>query len=234
MPLFNLNAAEALKRVGQFDSDTGTPERMAAWFKDPPIQYRSLPFYWLNGKLDAAALRDQIQAMRDQCGFGGFSPLPMRSTQPAYLTDEYFDQYRGMLEMAEKLGLKVIFYDDIDFPTGTATYAQTFRVTLALGKDQRLYLDLGDVRVMARVTLNGKGLGTVWTAPFRVDVTEAVRTGDNALEISVANLWPNRTIGDQFLPQEKRHTWSTWNPFNKTSPLLESGLLGPLTLQTTR
>jgi hypothetical protein len=120
MPMFNLNAAEALKRVGQFDGDTSTPERMAAWFKDPPIQYRSLPFYWLNGKLDAAGLRDQIQAMRDQCGFGGFSPLPMRSTQPAYLTDEYFDQYRVMLEKAEKLGLRVIFYDDIDFPTGTA------------------------------------------------------------------------------------------------------------------
>lgn len=96
------------------------PQRMAAWFKDPPIQYRSRPFYWLNGKLDDAALRDQIQAMRDQCGFGGFSPLPMRSTQPDYLSDEYFAHYGTMLEMAKKLGLKVVFYDDIDYPTGSA------------------------------------------------------------------------------------------------------------------
>jgi len=97
-----------------------TPGLMAARFKDPPMQYRSRPFYWLNGKLDSVALREQILAMRDQCGFGGFSPLPMRSTQPAYLSDAYFDQYRLMLEMAEKLGLKVIFYDDIDYPTGSA------------------------------------------------------------------------------------------------------------------
>jgi hypothetical protein len=96
------------------------PEQLAAWFKDPPMEYRSRPFYWLNGQLDDAALRDQIQAMRDQCGFGGFSPLPMRSTRPEYLSEEYFERYGTILQSAEKLGLKVIFYDDIDYPTGSA------------------------------------------------------------------------------------------------------------------
>ena len=101
----------------------GAPEaadQTAAWFKDPPIQYRSWPLYWLNAPLDPAALREQIQAMRDQCGFGGFAPLTLRTAKPDYLTEEYFARYGLMLEMAEQLGLKVIFYDDINFPTGTA------------------------------------------------------------------------------------------------------------------
>jgi hypothetical protein len=84
------------------------------------MQYRSRPLYWLNDKLDSATLREQIQAMRDTGGFGGFAPLPMRSTQPEYLTDGYFTHYGFMLELAEKLGLTVIFYDDRDFPTGSA------------------------------------------------------------------------------------------------------------------
>ena len=95
-------------------------EGLAASFKDPPAEYRSRPLYWLNAPLEPAALREQIQAMRDQCGFGGFAPLTLRTAKPDYLTDEYFERYGLMLEMAERLGLKVIFYDDINFPTGTA------------------------------------------------------------------------------------------------------------------
>ena len=72
----------------------------------------------------------------------------------------------------------------------------------------------------------------VWCAPWRVDITGAVKARDNQLEIAVANLWPNRLIGDQPLPAEKRLTWTTWNPYKTDSPLLESGLLGPVTLVT--
>ena len=114
------NAAEAVGGGGTRDGGADAPEGMAAWFKDPPIQYRSRPLYWLNAALTTDVLRGQIQAMRDQCGFGGFAPLTLRSARPEYLTDEYFARYGLMLEMAEKLGLKVIFYDDINFPTGTA------------------------------------------------------------------------------------------------------------------
>lgn len=95
-------------------------ERWSAAFQDPPAQYRSRPLYWLNAPLDPAVLREQIQAMRDQCGFGGFAPLTLRTAQPEYLSEEYFERYGLMLELAEQLGLKVIFYDDINFPTGTA------------------------------------------------------------------------------------------------------------------
>jgi hypothetical protein len=73
-------------------------------------------------------------------------------------------------------------------------------------------------------------LGVVWCAPWRVAITGAVKPTGNQLEIEVANLWPNRLIGDQGLPPEKRLTSTTWNPFTKDTPLLESGLLGPMSL----
>ncbi|MCX6926226.1 MAG: glycosyl hydrolase, partial [Verrucomicrobia bacterium] len=119
--------------------------------------------------------------------------------------------------------------DGIRFYSGTAIYRKTFdRPTVP--HRQRMYLDLGVVKNLARVRLNGHDLGVVWCAPWRVDITDAVKAKDNQLEIAVANLWPNRLIGDQTLPPEKRLTSTTWNPFTKDSPLLESGLLGPVAL----
>ncbi|MGA2254183.1 MAG: glycosylhydrolase-like jelly roll fold domain-containing protein, partial [Thermoguttaceae bacterium] len=80
------------------------------------------------------------------------------------------------------------------------------------------------------VRINGQRLGTVWCAPWRIELTAVVRPGPNDLELVVANQWVNRLIGDAGLPQEKRFTWTTWNPYQPNSPLLESGLLGPVTL----
>lgn len=120
----------------------------------------------------------------------------------------------------------------VRFFSGTATYEKAFHIPSgALGEGKRLYLDLGRVQVMAQVRLNGTGLGVLWKTPFRVEITEAVRPGENKLEVTVANLWPNRLIGDQGLPPEQRLAWTTWNPFTKDSPLLESGWLGPVTVR---
>ena len=91
----------------------------------------------------------------------------------------------------------------------------------------RLVLDLGAVRELAEVRLNGKTLGTVWSAPWQVDITDALKPLHNELEIRVTNLWPNRLIGDAALPAEKRLT-STNIAFKKDQPLSDSGLLGPL------
>jgi hypothetical protein len=121
--------------------------------------------------------------------------------------------------------------DGIKFYSGKATYHKTFDAPNA-PRGHRLYLDLGTVKNLAQVRLNGQDLGVVWCAPWRVDITSAMKAKDNQLEITVANLWPNRLIGDQALPAEKRLTWTTWNPFKPDSPLLESGLLGPVTLVT--
>jgi hypothetical protein len=95
---------------------------------------------------------------------------------------------------------------------------------------RRLHLDLGKVKNVAQVRLNGKDLGVVWTAPWQVEITDAVKPAGNLLEIDVVNLWPNRLIGDAALPPEKRLTTTNVTAYTKDSPLLPSGLLGPVTL----
>ena len=95
---------------------------------------------------------------------------------------------------------------------------------------RRLFLDLGVVKNIAQVRLNGHDLGVVWTAPWRVDITDAVKPTGNRLEIDVVNVWANRIIHDWTLPPEKRLTRTNVS-YPKDQPLLSSGLLGPVTLQ---
>jgi glycosyl hydrolase family 106( putative alpha-L-rhamnosidase) len=119
--------------------------------------------------------------------------------------------------------------------SGIATYRTRFEWHQGppeRDRRSRIFLDLGKVQIMAGVKLNDRDLGVVWTPPLRVDVTGALRPESNVLEVRVANLWPNRFIGDAARPEDKRVTWTTWNPFRPDSPLLESGLLGPVTLKT--
>jgi hypothetical protein len=92
----------------------------------------------------------------------------------------------------------------------------------------RYELDLGGVCNMAEVTLNGTKLRTLWRAPFRIDVTGALKPGMNKLEISVTNLWPNRLIGDEQPGVKQRITYTTWPFYKAGDPLLVSGLLGPV------
>ncbi|MGA3326266.1 MAG: glycosyl hydrolase [Terriglobia bacterium] len=104
----------------------------------------------------------------------------------------------------------------VKYFSGTATYSKRFNVPAdAKAGGKRLYLDLGRVEVIAEVKLNGKPIGSVWKPPYRLDITDAVRSGDNDLEIQVVNLWPNRLIGDEQLPPEyeyggKGDTSSFW------------------------
>ena len=148
----------------------------------------------------------------------------------------------------------------VRFFSGTATYTKTVQVKPELvDPGCRLMLDLGQVQVMAKVKINGKDCGILWKPPFEADVTGVVRAGPNALEIQIVNLWPNRLIGDEHLPQDctwqtptqagaalarwpswllegkpsptGRITFTTWKHWSKDSALLESGLIGPVTLR---
>jgi hypothetical protein len=156
----------------------------------------------------------------------------------------------------------------IKYYSGTAAYRNTFawsgtgilpvsasakRSTARMAVP--LFLDLGKVAVMAEVKLNGKVLGIAWKAPHRVDVTEAIKPGENTLEIKVANLWINRMIGDEQLPEDSergptgtlknlnawppwiaegkpsptgRFTFTTHRHWRKTDQPVPSGLLGPV------
>src|SRR5271157_995605 len=120
--------------------------------------------------------------------------------------------------------------DGIKHYSGTATYSNT--LLLNAHRSQRVFLDLGDVKDLAEVRLNGKKIGIAWTRPYRVEITSAVRAGENKLEIDVVNLWPNRMIGDGPLPPEKRFTVTNIPIYYEHKPqtLLPSGLLGPVTV----
>jgi hypothetical protein len=125
----------------------------------------------------------------------------------------------------------------VKYFSGTAIYETTFGwqpEKVAKNNDAKVTLDLGDVQVMARVQLNGQDLGILWQAPFCVEITKVLRRGKNQLKISVANLWPNRMIGDAALPEGKRFTWSSYEPFTQDTPLLKSGLIGPVMIQTAK
>ncbi len=123
----------------------------------------------------------------------------------------------------------------IKYFSGTATYRKTFNLPRSLlQEDICLDLDLGRVKNLAEVTLNGRRLGILWKPPFRLAITSAVRPGDNLLEVAVTNLWPNRLIGDQFLPPDQRFTHTNVSKFQKDSPLLDSGLLGPVRIVAAR
>jgi hypothetical protein len=112
--------------------------------------------------------------------------------------------------------------EGIRYYSGKATYRKTFEL-IRKADDQKkpgqkagqLYLDLGNVRHVAEIRLNGKKLGVLWCAPWRVDITESVRSTGNVLEIDVINLWANRVIGDWTLPKEKRFTKTSVNKINR-------------------
>ncbi len=113
--------------------------------------------------------------------------------------------------------------------SGTATYRKTFE-PLQFSPHSRKYLYLGTVKEAARVRLNGQDCGTVWCAPWRAEITGALKSGKNQLEIEVVNLWPNRLIGDAGLPAEEQRTRTNIQTFKKDSPLKPSGLIGPVHL----
>ncbi|GAB3170808.1 glycosyl hydrolase [Telluribacter humicola] len=160
----------------------------------------------------------------------------------------------------------------VKYFSGTATYTKQFDIpasTLVAGTNEkrRVFLDLGQVEVIAEVTVNGRDMGTLWTRPYRVDITDAIKAGSNNVEIKVTNQWPNRLIGDEQQPDTVKYTsggagpfgalssgaiqelpdwykqgkpkpnngrvaFTTWKHYTKDSPLLESGLVGPVKLLT--
>jgi hypothetical protein len=115
----------------------------------------------------------------------------------------------------------------IKYFSGTATYDKTFTVP-TVTKNASYILDLGDVKNIAEIVVNGKNVGTVWKKPFRLDVTEALKSGQNTVQIKVTNLWVNRLIGDAQPTVTNKVTFTTMPFYQADSPLLSSGLLGPV------
>jgi len=122
----------------------------------------------------------------------------------------------------------------IKYYSGTAVYRKVFDLPEPRTLNP-VFLSLGTVHDMALVKLNGKDLGVVWCAPWRIEVTGALKASENQLEIEVVNRWPNRMIGDKQPADANarttgRYTFSTHDPYKPQSPLVPSGLLGPVSL----
>jgi len=141
--------------------------------------------------------------------------------------------------------------EGIRYYSGIATYSKIFDLPKSSSplKESELYLNLGMVKNMAHVRLNGKDLGVVWTSPWQVNISDAVKKKGNKLEIDVANLWANRLIGDESLPDDGikdnkwpdwllngtprtsgRYTFTTHRFYKKDDALMESGLMGPVSI----
>ena len=117
----------------------------------------------------------------------------------------------------------------IKYFSGVATYSKTFEASAEwFHPGAQLWIDLGEVKNLAVVTVNGKPLGTVWHAPYRVDATSPMRPGANTLEVKVTNAWVNRMIGDQQPDAKEQFTFTVIHPYAADESLLPSGLLGPV------
>lgn len=137
--------------------------------------------------------------------------------------------------------------EGIRYYSGIASYHKSFDLPGIEKSKGPIYLDLGNVKNMARIILNGKELGVVWTAPWQIDISAAVKPQNNILQVEVANLWPNRLIGDEKKPFDGivngqwpewllkngqrtsgRYTFTSYQPYKADAPLMESGLIGPV------
>jgi hypothetical protein len=120
----------------------------------------------------------------------------------------------------------------VKYFSGIATYTKTFTLP-AKGKGSYM-LDLGTVKELAEVKLNGKPLGTVWTTPYKLDITKALKPGKNVLEVKVANLWVNRLIGDAQPDAKQKYTFTIIPTYRADAPLKPSGLIGPVEIVTVK
>ena len=119
----------------------------------------------------------------------------------------------------------------IKYFSGTATYQQTVELK-RLPKGKSLVLDLGDVRELVEVSVNGKVVDTLWKPPYQTDVTDFLTSGSNTITLKVTNLWVNRLIGDVQPDAEETFTFTTVPTYIPDAPLRESGLLGPVKILT--
>ena len=203
---------------------------------------------WENGQYSLTNSAGAIQAVAVDA-----VPAPIAITQPWTVNFTPGWGAPAQIEMAQLQDWSKNADAGMRYYSGTGTYRTNLNLTADyLAKANRVELDLGAVEVLAEVIVNGQNLGVVWSKPFRVDITEAVKAGDNALEIRVTNLWPNRLIGDEQLPSDvqwegrklkdwpqwltagkprpvsERRTFTTWKHWSKDDALLPSGLIGPV------
>lgn len=122
--------------------------------------------------------------------------------------------------------------ESIRYYSGTLVYDK--QITIDQLPAGNIYLNLQDVGVTAKVTVNGQYVGGVWTPPYRLDISEWLHKGENQISVEVTTTWQNRLIGDSCLPEQERTTWTACNGWSEKDPLQKSGLIGPVTLEVVK
>jgi hypothetical protein len=122
--------------------------------------------------------------------------------------------------------------EGIKYYSGKAQYTKEFTIMNDfIDPNERISLNLGEIKATARVYLNSREIGTLWKSPFRLDITGLLKPGKNTMTIEVANTWPNRIIGDLNANGGRTFTWSnSTEHYHIHSGLLRSGLIGPVTI----
>lgn len=143
-----------------------------------------------------------------------------------------FQQGRGApaaITMPQLRPLNEVADAGVRYFSGIATYSRSFKLDTRIAKSGALWLDLGAVGDLAEVRVNGKSVGTLWHAPYRIDIGRQVRSGRNTVEVRVANLWMNRLIGDAQKGVGKI-AYTIMPTYKAEAPLRPSGLIGPVRL----
>ena len=135
----------------------------------------------------------------------------------------------GVTRLRRLQDLSAFADDGIKYFSGTACYRTSFRLP-ECPEGRRIVLDLGTVKNIAEVYVNGELCAMLWKPPFRADIDNAARQGRNSLEVRVVNLWPNRLIGDARLDPASRISYSPIDFYKASDPLLPSGLIGPVAI----
>ena len=161
-------------------------------------------------------------------------PIPEKVTELSSWTVFFDKEKRGPeapVQMNPLTDLTTSDNFDIRHYAGTIRYQTQFMLdNKPAGK---LYIDLNDVSAMAKVKINGEYAGGVWTPPYKVNISDFVKSGENIVEVEVTTTWKNRLIGDLKLPEAERKTWVTAQPWQADSPLQKTGLIGPVWLEKT-
>ncbi len=188
-----------------------------------PSQSWFVVFKKSEGETSSANGSDNFPAEKVMLNLTGPWQVSFDSTMRGPKTPVLFDTLEDWTKRPE---------ENIRYYSGTAVYKTSFDIS-AIPAGQKIYLDLGNVFDIAHVRVNGQDVGEVWTAPWQVDATQAIKSGNNELEVDVVNTWVNRLIGDINFPAAERKTWTIVNPYKSDSPLEPSGLVGPVKLMCT-
>lgn len=163
-------------------------------------------------------------------------PAPLRTQEATGEWDVTFEsafKTPSPVRMATLDNLSDNANDSIRYFSGTATYTTSVNLDRA-GRGEHMFMAFDNVGTMAKVYINGKYAGGVWTAPYRLDVTDFVKNGRNDVKVEVVNTWVNRIVGDMNLPESERETYLFVNHLNAKTPLPPSGIIGKVKFETVK